>query len=331
MNHTGTVRQGNIVVTGYIKCFFMLFFTGFHRTVKQRHIFLVFQVLAHISFQHFIGRRLRVFLVQIAQHGIQKRLRHIIGIAISGFYLGIGFPGVHAQRHVGRQCPGCGGPCQDIGILILYLKTCDCRTFLHILVALSHLMRGQRGATARAVGNDLKALVKKALVPDFFQRPPFGFNIFIVIGYIGIIHISPEADLFGKILPHAFVFPYAFLTFFNERRDAVFLDLLLAVQAQKLLHLQLHRKPVGIPPGLPGHHIALHGAVTGNHILDCAGFHMSDVGLAVCGGRAVIKGIGRAALPDFHAFFKNFVVFPELFHLVFTFHEVQVCVYLSVK
>ncbi len=46
VNHTGTVRQGNIVVTGYIKCFFMLFFTGFHRAVKQRHIFLVFQVLA---------------------------------------------------------------------------------------------------------------------------------------------------------------------------------------------------------------------------------------------------------------------------------------------
>ena len=300
----------------------MLLLAQGHGAVIEGLIFLELQVLALVSLQH---------LIVLTQHGICQGLSDIVGVAVACLYFYIVFLGVHTQGQVAGKGPRRGGPCQDIGVFSLGLKAGNGGTLLYILITLGDLMGGQRGTAARAVGNDLKALVKKALVPDFFQRPPFGFNIFIMIGYIGIIHISPEADLFGKILPHAFVFPYAFLTFFNERRDAVFLDLLLAVQAQKLLHLQLHRKPVGIPPGLPGHHIALHGAVTGDHILDCAGFHMSDVGLAVCGGRAVIKGIGRASLPDFHAFFKNFVVFPELFYLVFTFHEVQVCVYLSVK
>ena len=331
MDHAGTVGQGYIAVTGYIKCLFMLFFTGFHRTVKQRFIFLIFQILTHIGFQHLIGGNLRIFLVQIAQDRIQQRLRHIIGISVRRFYFHILFFGVYAKSHVGGQGPGGGGPCQDISILSFYLKTGDRRAFLHVLVALGHLMGGQGRTAAGAVRHDFKALVKKAFIPDFFQRPPFRLDIFIMVGYVRIIHIRPEADLPGKILPHALIFPYALFTFLNERGDSVLFNLFLAVQAQKLLHLQLHRKSVGIPAGLSGNHIPLHGTVTGNHILDGTGFHVADMRFPVCGGRSVIKGISRAALPDFHTFFKYFVVFPELFHLVFPFHEVQICIYLGVK
>ena len=331
MNHTGTVCQCNIIVTGHIKSFFMLFFTGFHRTVKQRFVFLIFQILTHIGFQHFISRNFRVFLVQITQNRIQQRLCHIVGKSVGGLCLNIGFFGVHTKSHVGRQCPGCGCPCQDISILALYLEAGDSGAFLHILVALGHLMGRQRGSAAGAIGNNLEALVKQAFIPDFLQRPPFGLNILIMIGYVGVIHIRPETNLSGEIFPHALIFPYAFLTFLDERGDSILFNLLLAVQAQKLLHLQLHRKPMGVPSGLPGNHISLHGAVTGNHILDSPGFHMTYMGLAVCGRRPVIKRIGRGSLPDFHALFKDFPVFPEFFHFVFPFHKVQICVYLSVK
>ena len=85
-------------------------------------------------------------------------------------------------------------PCEEIRILSLNLEADDRRAFLDGLVALCNLMRGQRRAAARAVGDDLEALVKQSLVPDLLQRPPFGFDECIVIGNIRIVHIRPEAD-----------------------------------------------------------------------------------------------------------------------------------------
>ena len=167
VNHARTIGQRNIGITGYIKRFFMLSFTGFHRAVKQRHILLVFQILALVLFQHLIGRRSRFLICQFSQHRIQQSLRHIIGKAVRRLHLRVGLVRIHAQRHIGRKRPGRGSPCQDISILILHLKAGDGGTFLHILIALRHLMGGKRRSAARAVGHDLEALVKKALIPDF--------------------------------------------------------------------------------------------------------------------------------------------------------------------
>ena len=152
-----------------------------------------------------------------------------------------------------------------------------------------------------------------------------------MIGYVGIVHVGPEAHLFGEILPHALVFPHALLTLLDEGRDAVFLDLLLAVQTKRLFHFQLHRKSVGVPARFSGNHIALHGAVSGDHVLDGTGLHMADMGLAVCGRRSVIEGIGRAALPDFQALLKDFVLFPEFLDFLFPAHKIQVGVHFFIK
>ena len=152
-----------------------------------------------------------------------------------------------------------------------------------------------------------------------------------MIGYVGIVHVGPEAHLFGEILPHALVFPHALLTLLDEGRDAVFLDLLLTVQTKRLFHFQLHRKSVGVPARFSGNHIALHGAVSGDHVLDGTGLHMADMGLAVCGRRSVIEGIGRAALPDFQALLKDFVLFPEFLDFLFPAHKIQVGVHFFIK
>ncbi len=147
---------------------------------------------------------------------------------------------------------------------------------------------------------------------------------------IRVVHIRPEADGAGEILPHAFVFPDALLTFGDKRIETVFLDLLLTVQTQKLLHLQLHRKPVRIPARFPRHHTAFHGPVSGDHVLDDTGQYMSDVRLSVGCGRTVIKRIGRSVLSAFHTFAERVIFFPELFHFLLTFHKVHVCVHFVV-
>ena len=145
-----------------------------------------------------------------------------------------------------------------------------------------------------------------------------------------MIHIRPEAYGAGEILPHALVLPDAFLALADEGIQTVLLDLLLAVQTQLLLHLQLHRKPVGVPAGLSRHIVALHGPVAGNHVLDDTGQHMADMGLSIGRGRSVIEGVGRAFLAVFHTFLKNVVFFPEMLHVFFAVYEIQIRRYLVV-
>ena len=146
-----------------------------------------------------------------------------------------------------------------------------------------------------------------------------------------MLHIRPETYCGRKVLPHALVFPDAFLTFFDERLHSVSLDLLLAVQAKLLLHFQFYRQSVGIPAGLTGNHISLHSTVSGDHILDNTGQHMADMGLAVGCGRSVVESVCFAFFAVLHAFFKDMVFFPELFDLFFTVDKIQIRIYLLIQ
>ena len=191
------------------------------------------------------------------------------------------------------------------------------------MVTLSDLLRGKRGAAARAVGNDLEAFVEKAFVPDFLECPPLGFDIVVLISDIGMLHVGPEAYCGGKVFPHAFVFPDALFTLFDERLHTVSFDLIFAVEAELTLYFDLDRKAVGVPAGFTRYHVAFHGTVSGDHVLDDTCQDMADVRLAVCCGRSVIEGVGGAVLTVFHTFFEDLVVFPELFDLFFPLNEVE--------
>ena len=146
-----------------------------------------------------------------------------------------------------------------------------------------------------------------------------------MVGNIRIIHISPETNGAGEILPHSFVFPDALFTFLDERLNTVLLDLLFSVETKKLLDLKLYRKSVGIPSSLTRNHIALHGAVSRDHILDDTGKYVSDMRLAVCGRRSVIKYVWGSFSAAVDTLFKDLFVFPEFLNLFFPVHKVQVC------
>ena len=182
----------------------------------------------------------------------------------------------------------------------------------------------------RAVGNDLEALVEQALFPDLLQSPPLGLDVVVIVGDIGVVHVRPEADDAGEILPHALVLPDALLALLDEGLDAVSLDLVLALDADGLLDLQLNGQSVGVPAGLAGDLVSLHGAVARNHVLDDTGQHVADVGLAVGGRRSVIEHIQGPAFALLDALLKDVIVFPELHGRVLAVHEVQVRIYLFV-
>ena len=145
-----------------------------------------------------------------------------------------------------------------------------------------------------------------------------------MICYIRVVHVSPESDCSGEILPHALIVPYGFLTLLDKRIKSVLFDLLLALDAELLLDFQLYRQSVGIPAGLTGHKISLHGAVSGDHILDNTCKHVAYMRLAVCGGRAVIECVCGASFPYLKRFIEYVVFFPEILDFFLSCGKVEV-------
>ena len=309
MNHAGAVGQGNVTVAGDVPALFFRLYK-----IEQRLVFQMLQLAAGFGLQHG---------VILAENRPGKVFGKDVGF-LAAADLHIVLVRIDAERDVGGKGPRRGGPREDIRVLILYLKFGDGGAFLYVLIALRDLVAGKRGAAAGAVGNDFEALVQQAFFPDLLERPPLRFDKVVVIGDIRVLHIGPEADGLGEILPHALVFPHAFLALFDERLQPVGLDLILAVDVQELFDLQLDREAVGVPTGLPGNHIAFHRPVAGDHVLDDTGEDMPDMGFAVRGGGAVVEGIGWAALPVLHALFKNVAFPPKLLGFLFPLHKIQV-------
>ena len=141
MNHAGTVSQRDIRITRYVISLFMLLFADSHRIVKQRFIFFVFQFFSLISVQNLIRLSVIFLAAQLTKHGIKQRFRHIIRIAVGSLHFRVRLVRIHAKSHVRRQRPGGCRPCQNIRVLILNLKSCNCGTLFYILIPLRHFMR----------------------------------------------------------------------------------------------------------------------------------------------------------------------------------------------
>ena len=145
-----------------------------------------------------------------------------------------------------------------------------------------------------------------------------------MVSNIWVIHICPETNGAGEILPHSFVFPDAFLTFVDKRYQTIFFDLLFAVQSQHLFYFQLNRKSVGIPSGFTRNHFPLHSMITWNHVLDYTSQYVTNMWLTICCWRSIIECVSRAFFTIFHTFFKNVILFPELFHIFFSLNKIEI-------
>ena len=323
MDDTGTVGHRDITVTGDKEAALALLVGNRLCPREQRLIGAAFQIGTGIFFENLISRR--IFGLQRTENGVKQRLCHVIGSAVGSSDLTVGFNGIDTERDVGRQCPGGRRPCKEIGIFPFHLEADNRRAFLDRLISLRNLVRGQRSTAARAIGDDLEALVQKTLVPDLLQCPPFGFDKGIMIGDVRIIHIRPEADRRGEILPHALVLPDRFLTFFKERLQTVCLDLVLTFNTDCLFNFQLNRQTVGIPTGLTDNMAALHRTVTRHHILDNTGQNVTDVRLAVGSGRTVVKRVFLTLGTQINALSEDILFLPEFFNFLFSVNKIQIC------
>ena len=313
VNDTGAVAHGDVGIADDIVELRALALHGVER--------LILDVLERLALHRFHDDRL-LFLA--AEDGFDQRTRHIVGVALEG-QLHIFVIRVDAQRDVARQRPRGRRPRDEIGVLrALHLEADDRGRLLDGLIALRNLVAGERGAAARAVRNDLMTLIEQTLFVDLLQAPPFGFDIVILVGDVRMLHVSPVADALAHLFPLGLILPDRLFAFLDERFDAVFLNLRLAVQTQHLLDFQLDRQTMGIPARLAQHIVTLHRAIARDDVLDRTRFHVSDMRLAVRGGRSVKERERRRTLAELDRLFENILVAPEFDDLFLALSEVHV-------
>ena len=228
------------------------------------------------------------------------------------------------QGNVPRERPGGGRPGQEVGLWFVFEFEFDVDrgVFDVVLISEGELMAGERGCVMRTIGNDFEPLVEQLLVPELLEDPPDRFHVRRVIGAIRVLEIDPEPHLLGHLRPLVDVLKDALPAELVERFDAVPLDVLLAVEFQRLLDFDLDRQPVGVPATFAFGVESAHGLVAGKEILHRAGQHMMDAGKAVGRGRAFVEDEKGPTLPLFDASGEDVLLFPEAAHVLFHLGEV---------
>src|SRR3989442_3962709 len=96
-----------------------------------------------------------------------------------------------------------------------------------------------------------------------------------------------------------------------EGFDPVFLDLSLGLEPELLLDGKLHGQPVGIPPALSRHSIALHRLVAREQVFEGARQHVVDARSCVRRGRPLVEHVGPLLRPQIDALAEDIILLPE--------------------
>ncbi len=183
-------------------------------------------------------------------------------------------------------------------------------------VALRDLVVGQRGAAPRAVGRHAVVLDEQALVGDPREAPPDALHVGGVHRPVGLRQVDPVAHPLGEPLELVHVPQHALAAPVVEGRHAVRLDVLLAGEAQLLLHGQLHGQAVAVPAGAPRDRAAAHRLEPREEVLEDAGLDVVRAGVAVGGRRPLVEDPRLAARGLLQAALEDPVVAPAGEHVV---------------
>ena len=151
---------------------------------------------------------------------------------------------------------------------------------------------------------------------EFGERPPDALHVGAPVGDVGVVEVHPVPDAGGHLLPVADVAEDARHALLDEWPDTVFLDAGAAVDAEFLLHLDLHRQAVGVPARDPLGVAPPHGVEAGEDVLEHTGEDVPVVGTSVRGRRAVVPDPGLPARAARNALLEDPPLFPEAAGLV---------------
>ncbi len=256
----------------------------------------------------------------LAEHALDQRLGQDQDLAVDRD-AGVADGGRDRDGDVAGQRPRRRGPDQQVfGLPARLLSGGDERKLyvdrrvLHVLVALGHLVGGERGAAARAVGDDLVPLVEVPGVPEPAQRPPDRLDVGVLQRHVGVVEVDPEADAFGQPVPLLDVLEDRFPAALVELGDPVGLDLLLGGDAELFFDLELDRQPVAVPARLARHPVAAHRLVARVDVLEDAREDVVGAGAAVRGRRPLVEAPDLGALAVLQRALEDVVLAPVAQH-----------------
>ena len=372
MHHASTVVGGHIVAWNHAEAVVVahnLVVHLVHRFHPGEELVVVEteQVVAVELSNHLVGNHLVAGLVAVERQfgtlGLEIGIDASLGHEVDARFAVIGVVALerhivdlrtHAQGGVAGQGPGCGGPCQHIEVLEASVglvhdglhhrmvlnrhgELCSHCLVLHIAVTAGHvkLVRAESGAGSGRIGLNGVALIEQALVVELLEQIPQGFDIAILIGDIGVVHVDPIAHLVREFFPLVGVFHHLLAAGGIVVVYANLLANILLGDTERFFHAELHGQSMSIPASLAQHLVALHGLEAAHDVLEGACHHMVNAGHTVGRRRSLIKHKGGSTfalldaackhvlrVPLFQDVFIHvreveFAIFVEFLHIVF--------------
>jgi hypothetical protein len=173
-------------------------------------------------------------------------------------------------------------------------------------------VRREGGAAARAVRNDLVALIEAAVVPDAPERPPHRLDVLVREGDVRVVQVEPEADALRELVPVLDVPEHGFAAELVELGDSVLLDLGGRRDPELALDLELDRQPVTVPARLARNPVPTHGLVARIDVLEHPGEDVVGAGPSVGGRRPLVKTPHRRVAPHRERAMKHVALAPAL-------------------
>src|SRR5256886_14631932 len=136
------------------------------------------------------------------------------------------------------------------------------RQVRHLAVAVDHLVLRERGAAPRAPGHRAVALVEPALLLPQLQHVPDVRDVQIAVRVVGVRPVHPLTHADGPLRDRGRRPIDAGAAGFGEHRDAVGIDVALAVEVQLALDLHLDPEALAIEAVLVALVESLHRLVT---------------------------------------------------------------------
>ena len=183
-----------------------------------------------------------------------------------------------------------------------------------VLVAGRDLVRAQRRSAARAVGDDLVALVEAIALPVLLQRPPDRLDVVGLHGHVGVVEVDPVPDPLDHPVPVVDVGEHRLPAAAIELGDPEGLDLLLRADPELLLDLELDREAVAVPATLARHVEAAHRLVARVDVLEHPGEDVVGARPAVCGRRALVEAPDRLPASGLELTAEHLPLAPALEH-----------------
>ena len=195
----------------------------------------------------------------------------------------------------------------------------------HVAVGagLVELVAAESRAGLGAVGLNGVSLVEQALGVHLGEQPPHGLHVLRLVGDVRGLHVDPVSHAAGQVVPlrgvphHGFATGRVVFLHGNGRANVFFGD------AKGLLDPELHGQTVGVPTGFAFDPLALERAVTAEQILQGAGHHVVNAGLAIGRGRALEEDEAAALRAGVHTALEHVALLPLLHHLIGDGRQVQ--------